>query len=132
MSELRGFKFVTALLLEFKETEIHDATKYSTFHLNSKVETTINRSNIDNAFKSIYSTIISNIQKSLGKGLGCIIDSVVDHIIFISKNNLLPGNSYIKSPKELYNTKKVLLIFKMFMILNAVDGAWSDICPAII
>ena len=132
LPELRGFKFVTALLLEFKETEIHDATKYSTFHLNSKAETTINGSNIDNAFKLIYGTIMPNIQKSLGKGLGCIIDSVVDHIIVISKSNPLPVNSYIKSPKELYNTKKVSLIFKMFMTLNAVDGVWSDICPTII
>ena len=31
LPELRGFKFVTALLLEFKETEIHDATNIVPF-----------------------------------------------------------------------------------------------------
>ena len=41
---------------------------YNTFYSNSKAETIINEIVIDDAFESIYSTIISNIQKSLGKG----------------------------------------------------------------
>ena len=31
MTELRGFKFVTALVLEFKKTENDDKAKYDTF-----------------------------------------------------------------------------------------------------
>ena len=53
---------------------------YSTFYSNSKAETIINESAIDNVFKSIYSTVISNMQ-----GSGWIIDSVIDHNINISK-----------------------------------------------
>ena len=68
LSELRGFKFVTALVLVFKKIEREDKTKYDTFYSHSKAETIINETDIDDVFQSIYTTIISNIQKSLGKG----------------------------------------------------------------
>ena len=77
LSELRGFKFVTTFLEEFK--------KNSTFCLNSKVGTVINKSDIDNAFESIYNTILLNKHKSLGKGSGWMIDSGIYHTINISK-----------------------------------------------
>ena len=57
-TELRGFKFVTELVLEFKMMEKHNK-KYSTFYLILK-SGTINESNIDDLFKSIYCTIVSN------------------------------------------------------------------------
>ena len=38
LTELRGFKFVKTLVLEFKKLENDDKTKYSTFYLNSKAE----------------------------------------------------------------------------------------------
>ena len=37
----------------------------ASFYLNSNVDTAINESVINDAFGSIYTTIISNIQKSL-------------------------------------------------------------------
>ena len=70
LSELRGLKFVKILVLEFKKTESNEKTKYIIFYSNSKAETVINESDIDDVFESIYISIISNIQKSLGKGLG--------------------------------------------------------------
>ena len=94
MSELRGFKFVTTLVLVLKKTESEDKTKYDLFYSHSKVETVIGESDIDDVFESIYTIIISNIQKSLGKGSGWIIDSVVKHNIRISKYPLA-GSSYI-------------------------------------
>ena len=36
LSELRGFKFVTTLVLESKKIESNDESKYSTFYSNSK------------------------------------------------------------------------------------------------
>ena len=54
-----------------------------------------------------YTKNISNIQKYLGKGSGWIIDSVIDHIINISKYNLLAADSYIKLSKELNHPKRV-------------------------
>ena len=72
MTELRGFKFVTTLVLVFKKVESEDKTKYGTFYSNSKAEIIINESDINDMFKSIYTTFISNIQKSLGKYSGWI------------------------------------------------------------
>ena len=63
MIELKGFKFVTTLILEFKKIENYDKTKYDTFYLHSEAETIINETDTDDVFKSIYTTIISNIQK---------------------------------------------------------------------
>ena len=103
---MRGFKFVTTLVLEFKKIESDDKAKYSTFYMNPKAE--INESDIDDLFESIYIMIISNIQKFLGKSLGWIIDSVVDQTINISKYKPLSGSSYIKLPKKLDHRKKRL------------------------
>ena len=74
MTQLKDFQLVTTLVLVFKKSEKEDKTKYGIFNSHSNAETVINKSDIDDVFKSIYITIISNIQKSLGKGLGYIID----------------------------------------------------------
>ena len=78
---------MATLVLEFKKIEREDQTKYDTFSLHSKAETFINESDIDDVFKSIYTTIISNIQNFLGTGSGWISDLVIDHNINISKYN---------------------------------------------
>ena len=100
---------MTTLVLVFKKIESEDKTKYDTFYSHSKAEKIINESDIDDMFKSIYTTIISNTQKSLGKGSGWIIDSVINHTISISKYNPLAGSSYIKLPKELNHPRKRLI-----------------------
>ena len=74
LSELRGSKFVTTLVLEL---ENDNETKCSTSYSNSKAEKVINESDIDDIFESIYTTIISDIQKFLEKGLDWIIDSII-------------------------------------------------------
>ena len=61
---------MTTLVLVFKKVESENKTKYDTFYLQSKAETIINESDIDDVVKSIYTRIISNIQKSLRKGSG--------------------------------------------------------------
>ena len=61
LAELRGFKFVTTLVIEFKKRKSDDATKYTTFHSNSKAKTIIDENGIDDVFESVYITIISNI-----------------------------------------------------------------------
>ena len=42
LSQLRGFKFVIALALEFQKIKGDDETKYSAFYSNSKAKTVIN------------------------------------------------------------------------------------------
>ena len=97
---MKGLKFVTTLVLEFKELKIYDETKYSTFYLFSQGETVINDSDIGNLFESVYSKIISNIQQLLGKGSDWIIDSIVDHAINISNYMPLWGSSSIRPSKN--------------------------------
>ena len=113
LAQVKGFKFVTTLVLLFKPIESKGKKKNGNFYSSSKAESIrINESGIDDVFKSIYTTIIINIQKSLGKGTGWIIDSVIDHTIIdhsISKYNPLSGSSYIKFSKELDHPTKVLI-----------------------
>ena len=45
--------------------ESENITKYDNFSSSSKAEVIINESNIDDVFKSIYTTIIVNIKKYL-------------------------------------------------------------------
>ena len=97
---MKELKFVTTLVLEFKELKICDETKYSIFYLFSQGETIINDSDIGNLFESVYSKIISNIQQLLGKGSDWIIDSIVDHAINISKYMPLWGSSSIRPSKN--------------------------------
>ena len=51
LTELKDFKFVATLVLQFKKIESNDETKYRTFYSNSKAEKTINESDIDNVFE---------------------------------------------------------------------------------
>ena len=51
MSELREFKFVTALVLVFEKIEIEDNDTYDTFYWNSKAEIFISESDIDDVFQ---------------------------------------------------------------------------------
>ena len=110
---------MTTLVLVFKKIESENKTKYDTFYSNSKAEIIINESDV---LKSIYTTVISNIQKSLGKSSAWIIDSVIDHNISISKHNSRAGSSYTELPRELNHPRKGLIIFKILMIMNALNG----------
>ena len=111
MSELGGLKFVTAIVLVFKNIQSKDKTKFDIFYSSLKVEIIINENDIENVSKSVYTIITSNNQKSLGKGSGWINDSVIDHIVRISKYNLLARSSYIEIPKELDHQRKELINF---------------------
>ena len=52
---------VITLVLAFKKIQSRDKTTYRTFYSNAKAETIINESEIDDVFKSVYSTVKSNI-----------------------------------------------------------------------
>ena len=126
LTQLKAFKFVTTLVLWFKKIESEDKTKYGTFYLSSKAEiVTINKSDIDDVFQSICTTIILNIIKSLGKSSGWIVDSVIDHTISTSKYNPLSGRSCIKLLKELDHPRKSLI-----NIQNTDDYVYLKWCLA--
>ena len=58
LTQLKGFKFVTTLVLALKKIESDDISKCNTFYSHSKAEIIINESKIDDVFESIYTTII--------------------------------------------------------------------------
>ena len=105
--------------------ESDEETKYGTFYWSSKAEKSIKKSDIDDVYKSIYTTIMSKIQKSLRKGSGWINDSVVDHTINISKYKPLSGSSYIRLPKELDHPKNSLINIQNIDDNEGFNGFWS-------
>ena len=50
MTQLKGFKFVTTLILVFKKIESEDNTKYGNFCSSSKAEIIINECDTDDVF----------------------------------------------------------------------------------
>ena len=50
MTQLKGFKFVTTLVLVFKKIERKEKTKFDNFYSSSKAEIIINESDIDDVF----------------------------------------------------------------------------------
>ena len=113
LAELRSFKLVKKLVLEFRKIENEHNTIFSIFYSNSKAETIINESDIDDVLESVYSIIISSILKSLEKGSSWITDFFIDHNINISKGNPLAVSSYTKLPKELDHRRKVWSVCKI-------------------
>ena len=81
MAQLKGFRFVTTIVLVFKKIERKDKTKYDNFCSSSKAGIIIDESDIDDVLKWFCTAIIGNIQKYLAKGSSLIVDSVIDQSI---------------------------------------------------
>ena len=64
MTKVKGFKFVTTLVLVFIKIESKDKIKYDNFYSHSKAETIMNESDIDYVFESIFTTIITKTQQA--------------------------------------------------------------------
>ena len=58
---------MTTLVSVIKKIQSEDKAKYDTFYSSSKAEIIINKSDTDDVFQSICTTIILNIRISLGK-----------------------------------------------------------------
>ena len=57
LTELKGFNFVTTLVIGFERMGNYNETKYDTFYLNSQAKTILKESDIDNAFESVHGAI---------------------------------------------------------------------------
>ena len=62
LSELRGFKFVTTLVLVIEKIERKYKTKYDNFYSNSKPEVIINESDIDALMMCLNQSILQLYQ----------------------------------------------------------------------
>ena len=94
------------LVLACKKIEREDQTKYDAFYSQSKTETIISESDINDGFKLIYTIIISNIKKHLEKSSRWIIASVIDHTISISKYNPFAISNHIELTNKIKPYKK--------------------------
>ena len=84
LSELRGFKFVTALVSALRKIESEDKTKYDNFHSGSKGEIN-NYQSIDDVFESmlqLYQTY-KNLYEMFQAGL--LIESFTIALVFQSR-----------------------------------------------
>ena len=61
LNQLKGFKFVTTLVLEFKK--IDDSTKYDNFIWTQKAKKIISESDIDDVFESIETKLYKPYKK---------------------------------------------------------------------
>ena len=110
LSELRELKFVTVLFLELKSD---DATKYSNFYSNSKAETIIYKSDIDDqSIKLIWYDCIKHKKNIFEKvRAGLLIESAITLLIFqITTSYLGADTSNYQKNQIIQNW--VWLIFK--------------------
>ena len=91
-NELRGIKFVIALVFILKNNNNNNNNKRGK----------------DKTNDSIYSTIMTKIWKYEVEGSGWTTDSMIQQNINVSKYKLLSDTNYIILPKELYNSQKGL------------------------
>ena len=107
MTQLKGFKFSATLVILCKTIETEDKTRYDNFYSSSKVEIIINKSDTDDVFQSIYTTVITIIQKYLGSCSVWIVHWFIDHTVSISSYNTLAfiKKQIHKSCKQLYTIR---------------------------
>ena len=108
LSELRGFKFVATLAIEFKKQKVIMQQDIVPLGLAQRQRQLLKKV-ILMVFESIHIKIISNIQQLLGTASSWVTDSVFNHTINIWKYNPLDGSSYITLPKELDHPKNGLI-----------------------
>ena len=91
--------------------ESDDNAKYDIFYSQSKAETIVNESEINDVFESIYTPIISGIKTFLEKvQAGLLTQSKIINIDFnISKYIALVGSSYIKLSEDSDYPRKGLI-----------------------
>ena len=78
-----------------------------------------NENDIETVISDAGNELINRISEWLSEGSGWVIKSVDKHEIDISKYKPLRGSSYLPLPEKI---KKQRLIFKIKMIMNALDG----------
>ena len=76
LSEVREFKFVTRLVLEFRNIESNDEAKYSIFYLNSKTRIILMKV-ILMMYLNQFILQLYQISKNISKWSGWIIGSVI-------------------------------------------------------
>ena len=125
LNEMKGLKYVETLKVTFSKMSDGEIV-IKNGYFNSKVQTIINHTEINEALQMSKQNILNLISQWISEGSGWTIQSVDSHYLNIVKYKPLKGSSYIQLPYELRNSKKGLINIKT-KTMNASDGIISDI-----
>ena len=106
---MKGFKYqITVKVLLSKEKE-NGNIEYAPVYFNSITKTVINSEfNLGNSFQEV----LYRIDNWINERSGWIIESISSEYVNISMYSPLIGNTFVKLPNELKNSKKGLINIK--------------------
>ena len=111
LNETKGLKYVETLKVTFSKMSDGE-TVIKTAYFNSKVQTIINHTEINEALQMSKQNILNLISQWISEGSGWTIQSVDSHYLNIVKYEPMKGSSYIQLPYELRNSAKGLINMK--------------------
>ena len=111
LTSMKGLKFVETLRVTFKKLA-KDGIVYKTAYFNSKPQTIVNNTEINEALQLSEQQILNIIAQWISEGSGWTIESVDNHYLNIVQYQPMKGSSYIKLPQELRHHRKGLINMK--------------------
>ena len=111
LNEMKGLKYVETIKVVFNK--MSDGKMISkTAYFNSTPQTIINHVDITDSSQLSEKQILNKVAQWILEGSGWTVQSVDGHYLNIVIHEPLKGSSYIQLPKELQNSKKVLINMK--------------------
>ena len=111
LNEMKGLKYVETLKVTFNKMSDGEIV-IKNGYFNSKVQTIINHTEINEALQMSKQNILNQISQWISEGSGWTIQSVDSHYLNIVKYKPMKGSSYIQLPSELRNCAKGLINIK--------------------
>ena len=111
LNEMKGLKYVETLKVTFEKNSAGEIV-IKNGYFNSKVQTIINHTEINEALQMSKQNILNLISQWISEGSGWTIQSVDSHYLNIVKYKPMNGSSYIQLPSELRNSMKGLINMK--------------------
>ena len=111
LNEMKGLKYVETLKVTFNKMSDGEIV-IKNGYFNSKVQTIINHTEINEALQMSKQNILNQISQWISEGSGWTIKSVDSHYLNIVKYKPMKGSSYIQLPSELRNSAKGLINMK--------------------
>ena len=111
LNEMKGLKYVETLKVTFNKISDGEIV-IKNGYFNSKVQTIINHTEINEALQMSKQNILNQISQWISEGSGWTIKSVDSNYLNIIKYKPMKGSSYIQLPSELRNSAKGLINMK--------------------
>ena len=111
LNEMKGLKYVETLKVTFEKISA-DVIVEKSAYFNSKAQTIINNTEINEALQMSKQNILNQISQWISEGSGWTVQSVDNHYLNIVIYKPMKGSSYIQLPSELRNSAKGLINMK--------------------